>query len=258
MHDDAEAVVFSLVKTLKGRGMLSLFTDKHGKISAGAFLRERGGAAAALRPFTYGSYEIKRLQSGFHIIKGEVISSFYALGEDVDRYVNAAYALEFTDKLLPEEAPAPGLFALLLEFLRMMEKRTREFDTPVLAYMLKALRLWGAAPELDSCAACGEPTPSPAWFSVAEGGVLCGGCAAEEARALDSGRDKLLYKTNFDIINVMKYLLEHPMGRFKGLAMDADVARTLRRLLRGHISYHLDIPRLKTESLLDGAFPDES
>ncbi|MBQ4650335.1 MAG: recombination protein O N-terminal domain-containing protein, partial [Firmicutes bacterium] len=60
MVTDTEAMVLKQVKTLNGRRMLLLFTKKFGKISVGTSATEggRNKSALAVRPFTYGRYEL--------------------------------------------------------------------------------------------------------------------------------------------------------------------------------------------------------
>ena len=36
--------------------------------------------------------------------------------------MNGAYVLEFTERVLAEEVPAPGIFSLLIDFLRSAGK----------------------------------------------------------------------------------------------------------------------------------------
>jgi DNA repair protein RecO (recombination protein O) len=246
MQEYTEAMVLSLVKTLKSRGMVSLFTEKLGKISAGAFLREKGRTASPLLPFTLGNFEINKSRDIFFINKAEVINSFYAIGENIDRYLSCSFVLEFTDKLLPEEAPAPRLFALLVEFFKLMEKRKKSFDPLVLAYLLKSMKIWGVVPELEFCGICGEKVMKPGCYSVRDGGIVCENCAKENDNTNNLVVDKLLYRINFDIVNVMRYLIENPLRHFENLALDEDISKSLRLLLRDHASYHLDIARLKT------------
>ncbi len=60
MLTDTEGIVLRQVKTSYGRRMILLFSKKYGKISAGTGINERGKgkSSLALRPFTYGRYEL--------------------------------------------------------------------------------------------------------------------------------------------------------------------------------------------------------
>ena len=60
MYINSEGIIFRQVKATGGRRMILLFTKKYGKISAGSNINEKGRtkSALAMRPFTYGTYEL--------------------------------------------------------------------------------------------------------------------------------------------------------------------------------------------------------
>ena len=125
MLTDTEGIVLRQVKTSYGRRMILLFSKKSGKISAGTGLNERGKgkSSLALRPFTYGRYELFKNRDSYNINGAEVLKSYYGIGEDVDKYMNGAYVLEFTERVLAEEVPSPGIFSLLIDFFDLLENR---------------------------------------------------------------------------------------------------------------------------------------
>ena len=153
MYTSTEGIVFRQIKAAGSRRMILLFTKKYGKISAGSSLSEKGRnkAALALRPFTYGNYELYKGREYYNLNSGEVRRSFFRIGEDVDKYMESAFVLELTEKMMPEDLPQPKLFNLLVEFLAAMEKREKKHKTLVLAYEVKAMSVLGVFPVLDSC-----------------------------------------------------------------------------------------------------------
>ncbi len=177
MLTDTEGIVLRQVKTSYGRRMVLLFSKKYGKISAGTSIAEKGRnrSSLALRPFTYGRYEMFKNRESYNINSADVIRSYYGIGEDVDKYMNGAYVLEFTERILSDEVPAPGIFSLLIDFFDMLENRSRGIGTLVLAYQTKVLRYSGVMPQLDHCAVCGEKKPA-AKFSIPDGGIICSDC----------------------------------------------------------------------------------
>src|SRR5665647_137086 len=143
MYTDTEAVILRQIKTVNGRRMILLFSKKYGKISAGTLINEYGKnkSALSLRPFTYGRYELFKNKDSYNINGAEVIQSYYRIGENVDKYMNASYVLEFSDKILAEGDPSPAMFNLLTDFLTMMEQRKSAYETLVLGYICKSLTL---------------------------------------------------------------------------------------------------------------------
>ena len=130
MLTDTEAIVLRQVKTSYGRKMILLFSKKYGKISAGTSIGEKGRSKSslALRPFTYGRYELFKNRDSYNINGADVIKSYYKIGEDVDKYMNGAYVLEFTEKALAEEVPAPAVFELLKDFFDLLENRKKTYQ----------------------------------------------------------------------------------------------------------------------------------
>ena len=254
MYLETDAIIIRVVKTLKGRVMVLLFTEKYGKISAGAFQRlSKKDSGSALRPFALGFYELRKNLGIFQISKSEIKDNFFSLGENLERFVNASFIMEFTEKLLPEEAPFPALFELLADFLRLISGRNRGFDTLVVAYMLKSMHIWGVTPELDVCSLCGAAQVSGYGFSVKQGGIVCNNCTTESENIDILLKDELIYMVDFDIVKVMKYLIQHPLKHFEGLVLDDSMAKKLRMIFKEHAVYHLDISMPKTESFLESS-----
>ena len=233
------------VKTVNGRRMIVLFSRKYGKISAGTSISESGKnkSALALRPYTYGRHELSKVKENYYINGAEVLRSYYRIGEDVEKYLQASYVLEFTDQLLAEGEPAPGLFDLLTEFLSMMEDRKQAYGTLVLGYLCRAIAWAGNAPELSKCIGCGEQETK--LFSVKDGGLLCGRCSQ-----VPEGDRALIFPVTADIIDVFRYLTENPLKSLQGLALREDLEKIIRNILRSYVAYHLGIEELKSETLI--------
>lgn len=248
MYGDTDGIVFRQVKILNGRRMILLFTRKYGKISAGTSVSERGKnkSTLAIQPFTYGRYELRTSRENYFLNGGEVIRSHFAICADMEKYLAACYAIELTEKLLPEEAPAPELFQDLLDFLAAMEERQKKYDTLLLAYQAKALQFSGSAPQLNRCVLCGA-TEELAVFSVKEGGAICRSCKSN-----NNTKETLIYDAGFAIVDILKFMTEQPFERIKGLALQEDAEKELRALLDRWIRYHLDIGELKSAAAFSG------
>ena len=228
--------------------MVLLFSLKYGKISAGTSINEKGQgkAALAMRPFTYGKYELFKNKDTYHINGAEVLKSYYGIGDDIDKYMNCAYALEFADKLLPDEQPAKQLFTLILDFFTVMEHRQKKYATVVLGYQVKALNIMGVMPQLDLCVHCHKPNP-PMYFSIKDGGVICRECGKNMEI---SHNDALISPIEFDIVGILKYFSETPLTSFENLALAGNLEKRLHGIIKKYAAYYLDIGELKSESFL--------
>lgn len=248
MLTDTEGIVLRQVKTSYNRKMILLFTKKYGKISAGTSIGEKGKSKSslALRPFTYGRYELFKNRDSYNINNADVIKSYYKIGEDVDKYMNGAYVLEFTEKILSEGVQAAGLFNLLLDFFTVLENRDKGIGSLVLAYQTKAFKYAGVMPALDRCAVCGEKK-EPAVFSIEEGGIVCGDCYE---KLQNSQTHTLIYDVKFGIVDVLKYFSANSLKNLENLALKEDTGKLLQELVRQYAAYYLDAVDLKSEKLV--------
>ncbi len=171
--------------------VVSLLTQERGRIASFA----RGARASrkrfggALEPFTLLSASLKeRPASDLYTLEDvSVQASFGAIRGDLTRIACAGYACDLARELTRDAEPQPGLFALLLAYLRQLEAGPAR-PAALRAYELGALREAGFAPRLEACAGCGaavDPAAAPRLaFDLAQGGALCGGCAAAAPGAL--------------------------------------------------------------------------
>ena len=231
MITDTEGIVLRQVRTVGGRRMILLFSRKFGKINVGTSINEGGKnkSALAVRPFTNGRYELFKGRESYNLNSGQVLQSFYRIGEDLDKYMAASYVLELTEKLIPEE----------------MEQREKKHGTLVMAYLVKALDILGTMPCLNQCTACGcSGSEHLHLFSVEEGGMLCDACGQQLRK--ENGR-ALIYEINFGIVDILKYFQKHPLSDFRRLALEEKTLEKLQHILRQYLAYHLDVKELKSE-----------
>lgn len=249
MYIDTEGVILKQIRTLNNRRIILLFSKKYGKISAGSNLTEKGKGkqSLAMKPFTYGRYELFKGRDIYNINAAEVIKSFYKIGEDVDKYMSCSYVLELTERMLPENQPAPAIFDLLIDFLEVIERRSKRYGSLVVAFQLKALQHSGNAPNVKSCISCGSQQDSR-HFSIKDGGMICGDCISRNMETKD--KDTLIYDVDFGIVNIMRYILDHPIAALEKMALDEASLSALQRILKSYISYHFDIDELKSEAFL--------
>ena len=247
MRTETEGIALRQTKTAGNRLALELFTRELGKIGVGSFPvnRKKTKSSLAVQPFTYGEYYINKKRDFYDLEKAEVISSFYGIGEKLDRFVNASYIMELTDKLLPEDVAQPEIFDLLREFLELTEHRSDKTITLCLAYEIRILSMLGVFPEIDRCVSCGREHDLSC-FSVEDGGMLCSDCSSKIKR---DRRHSLIFNIDFDIVRIVRYFQETPFKTFGKVALNSDKAALIDRMLKEYFAYHLGIENLKSESM---------
>ena len=233
--------------------MIVLFTKQYGKLSAGTSVNEksRSKAALALRPFTYAEYDIFKGREAYSINSAQVNKSFYSIGEDIDRFMNASAFIEYLDKVLEEGVPAPKLFDLSLDFLQSVSECRHGTDTLLYAFIVKTFRMLGVAPELSCCVNCGK-TPEKfgegfRMFSVSGGGIVCPECAGEEKREPGS----LIYTPDFDIIDMLRYFESKPLKTFEKVDLRPEVRNEVREILSGYTERYLGVDVLRSSRGLE-------
>lgn len=258
MYTDTEGIILKQINTVNGRRMLRLFSRKFGKISAGTGISEksRSKAGLAMRPFTYGMYELYKGRGTYNINSAETIRSYYGIGNSVDKYMNASFMLELLDRITVEDHSSPQLFNLTLAFLSAIENRKKAFGTLVIAYELKMLKLLGLEPQLYNCTVCGKDlsdmterktTGKELFFNIKEGGLVCRKCTLAFN---DETRAQLIYSLNTGIVDILKYFLNNPIKSVEKLGLDELMFQEIQMFVKAYMDYHLDIGKLKSEDFI--------
>ena len=217
MFCDITGIVFRQVKISGGKRMIQIFSREKGKISAGTLLSEKSKSKSALsiRPFTYGQYNLDIKPSNYiNIRSAETIDANYQLGENPDRFLEASYILEFTDKLLPEGKKETKIFDLLVLSLKLLCARNENFKLITISYMIKVFQESGVFPVVFSSN-----------FNDVE----------------------LISSLNFDILNIIEYLANNPLERMEKLTLESNNTETIFLVLKEFSEIHLDIGPLKSD-----------
>ena len=243
MQVSTKGIILRQTKTVNDMRMLTLFSEQFGKISAAAKndnFRGKLKSSLAIRPFTLGRYDLYKNRDGYRMGRSETIRSFFGIGEDIDRYMEASFVLEFTDRILEENAPAPAIFQLMTDYFEALERRTKEMSFLTTVYQIKAVQILGYSPRLNECVHCGKKG-ADFMFHVESGGAICKECA---------GDNGLIYRSDSDIIDKIKFINRCSMKELEKLYLDKQALDELNDLIRRYTRFHLDIPDLKSETLL--------
>ena len=242
-----EGIVLKQKSIAGNRRMITVFTKSYGKISAGTTICERGKSKSALsiRPFTFAEYEIFKGRDSYNINNAQVRRSFFSIGENLDRFMIASKLMEYLNDVLAEGKPATRLFDLTIEFFETISKAESGFDTILYAYIAKSLRILGISPELKCCVYCGKPLyeffenskiRTPYLFSVTAGGILCEQCGER----VKTNSQILIKRPSFDIVEVLNYFQNKPLGNFEKVNLKIDIKDEVRVILNEYLSYYLD------------------
>jgi DNA repair protein RecO (recombination protein O) len=189
-----EAVVLRSMRYGEADRILHLYTPARGRVSAIAkgVRRTRSRFGGRLEPFFRLHIELHEGRSELLTVTGaETIDGHARLRGDARALDSAARACDAVGRLFETSEPHPGVFNLLCRQLGLLDAQAGGAAEPgrmrasALAFRLKLLLVAGLAPQLASCANCGEDEHLVG-FSGAAGGVVCAACEAGSF-ALDEG-----------------------------------------------------------------------
>lgn len=246
---ETEGIVLRDVKLTDGRRLLSVFSKSHGKITAGTSLNDRGKGKAQLsiKPFNLSKYQIYKKRENYFINSGDVIKSYYNIGNDVDKYMNASYVIEFTSKILMENEPQQKIFNLLTDFLQEIERRKKKHATLVIAYEIKVLKELGYMPNTQECVMCGA-SENLRYFLSSEGGSICEKCKSQIE--VQDDKTALIEYGNLGIIDIISYFISAPMSAFSKVALDDDRVEIMRNVMDNFIKHHVGVEDIKSREFL--------
>ncbi|MGH9301233.1 MAG: DNA repair protein RecO, partial [Acidimicrobiales bacterium] len=163
----------------------SLITENHGKVRAvvKGVRRTKSRFGARMEPMSHVSVLCWKGRELDVVNQAEVIDSFRAIREDLDRMRRAMALLEAVDQFAQEGEESPALYTMLVGALRTMDTSTSALIVP--SFFLKLLVLDGSGPVLDRCARCGELDGLVA-FDLSEGGTLCRTCRRGSSMSPDA------------------------------------------------------------------------
>ena len=176
-----QGVVLRSLRFGEADRILHLYTPRRGKIGAIAkgVRRARSRFGGRLEPFF-------RLELMLHegrselltVTAAETVAAYPHLREDAGALDTAARACDAVSRLFDTSEPHPNVYNLLCNELALIDADARRAGhANQLAFRLKLLLAAGFAPQLTSCASCGE-RDHLSGFSGAAGGVVCAACEA--------------------------------------------------------------------------------
>lgn len=177
-----EAVVLRSIRYGEADRVLHLYSERRGRIGAVAkgVRRMRSRFGGRLEPMFRVTLDLHEGRGELYTVTGaETVHPHQNLREHRAALERAGQVLDAVLKLLDTTDPNPPAYNLLCRELALLDSDPDRMATRAngLAFRMKLLLAAGFAPELASCASCGEREHLGA-FSGAAGGVVCDACEA--------------------------------------------------------------------------------
>ena len=230
-----EAVVLRSIRYGEADRVLHLYSADRGRVGAVAkgARRMRSRLGGRLEPMA-------RVNLVLHAGRGELctvtaadtVNAHPALRERRASLERAVQACEAVLRLLDSAEPNRAAYNLLCNQLGLLDADAGAANRgQALAFRAKLLLAAGFAPELASCASCGE-REHLSGFSPAAGGVVCSSC---EAGSFPLGAEAHAF-----LVGALAHPLAHAPGAPDGALAQAD--RALAETLEHHA--HVRLPRV--------------
>jgi DNA repair protein RecO (recombination protein O) len=184
-----EAVVLRSMRYGEADRILHLYTPERGRLSAIAkgVRRAKSRFGGRLEPCFRLNMVLHEGRSDLlTVTAAETVAGHPRLREHGAALDGAARACDAVGRMFADGEPHRGVFNLLCNQLALLDSHPeRATHGNALAFRLKLLLAAGFAPQLSSCAGCGE-AEHLVGFSGAAGGVVCSAC---EASSFALGQD---------------------------------------------------------------------
>jgi DNA repair protein RecO (recombination protein O) len=219
-----EAVVLRSIRYGEADRVLHLYTRDRGRVGAIAkgVRRVKSRYGGRLEPMVRSELMLREGRGDLCTVNGaHTIDAHASIRESRAALDRAVQACDAVLRLLDSQEPNPPAYNLLCHELQLLDRDPAAATrAQALAFRMKLLLAAGFAPELASCAACGE-REHLSGFSAAAGGVVCPGCEAGSF-ALDADAHSFL-------VNALgRPLAEHPAGSEPALRQaDRAIAETM-------------------------------
>ena len=179
MFNTTNALVLREVKYKEADRILTLLTDKEGKITVkarGAY-RKNSKISAATQQLTYSEMTLFGNRGRWTVNEASVKEAFSGLRMDMERLSLGSYFAECIEAFAIEEQPEPGLLQLALNSLYALSRELYPPEHIKAAFELRLMCICGYAPELSGCAGCGCEEPDNPVLSIDSGAIFCRSCS---------------------------------------------------------------------------------
>lgn len=176
MYLTVQAVVLRVVDYNDRDALLTLLTQKHGKLTVKArgLRRKNSTLTAPCQLLAYGEFVLFEYRGQYTINEAHSLELFRPLREDLTKLALGTYFAQVSELLSQEDIPNPELQSLLLNSLYVLAADKCPEDQAKAVFELRAACLAGYTPDLFGCHICGNQQPER--FDISAGVLECANC----------------------------------------------------------------------------------
>lgn len=172
-----QGIVIGEVNTGEADKILTIFTNKHGKIQA-AFKgarRPKSNLIACSQFLVFSDFIFFKGKDLYKVNSCEVIETFYNIRNDLIKLTYASYAAEVIREVIHENLPSYRVLQLFLNTLFTLSETDKSPELIIRAFEFRLMSLIGYKPRVDNCAKCGQDKEC-LYFSFEKNGLVCSEC----------------------------------------------------------------------------------
>lgn len=199
MYLTVQAVVLRVVDYNDRDSLLTLLTQKHGKLTAKArgLRRKNNPLIAPCQLLAYGEFVLFEYRGQYTINEAKTIELFRPLREDLTKLSLGTYFAQVSELISQEDTPNPELQSLLLNSLYVLSANKCSEEQAKSVFELRSVCLAGYTPDLFGCHSCGNQQPER--FDISAGVLECANCR-------DSQSSGIRLPVNPGILEAMRFI----------------------------------------------------
>lgn len=223
--------------------IVRLLTENYGKVTgiAKGAKHSRKRFANSLEPFSLVNLRFQDRPHGglVFLSSADLNFAFKQLTASLEKITLASYLVEITDGLTGERDDSAQVFQHLKNGLLFLDGDGTAPLEFLASFELKLLRLAGYQPALDRCKRCSVTPRAPGaarwYFSLADGGILCGVCGQSRREVLPLGAAALAA-----LLKLQEEQRKEQNNGSGGESLPVAVLREIRLILQSFLQYHME------------------
>lgn len=208
-----------------------LLTLEKGKISAFArgARKPNSHLVGASQPMCFGTFSLYPGRNSYTLQSAQITDYFTELKSDLVKIAYGSYFLEIASHLTRENNDEREILKLLYRSLQVLERETVPRKLLRCIYEIRILTCFGEGMQVFSCTGCGKEEDL-AYFSVKQGGCLCGNCRRH-------GID--VFRLSDSTLYTLQYIIVTPIEKLYRFLVSEEVLMQLEKISRTYLAQNI-------------------
>lgn len=228
--------------------ILSIITEKHGKISAIAkgVRKINSKKSASCELFVKSKFAFAKGRSLDIITETQPVTFFDSLKSALEKIATLFYISELLDQFIEEgdEMQSREIYQLLNDFLHLCAKSGQEnLFSLTRGFESRLLSVLGVSPDLYNCVKCGSKLFDSQSFryNPADGGIFCSACGEIRKLSCDD--------ISIDSLKSLRYFQEQDLARSELLRIDEKIRSEVKFFNQKILEYFYGL-RIKSKEIV--------